>query len=110
VLLPLRGHVAVASEPLRTEDRQGPFVPAPSTDLTSAARDATDEIEPEAPRKRVPNDLKSLVRGLKDDAEREAIARALEHTKWNRKEASRRLGISYKALLYKIRRYGIGPT
>ncbi len=54
-----------------------------------------------------PNDLKSLVRGLKDEAEREAIARALERTRWNRKEAARQLRISYKALLYKIRRYNI---
>jgi two-component system, NtrC family, response regulator AtoC len=53
------------------------------------------------------DDLKSVVRSLKDEAEREAIARALERTRWNRKEAARRLGISYKALLYKIRRYGI---
>jgi len=53
------------------------------------------------------NDLKSLVRGLKNEAEREAIARALARTRWNRKEAARRLGISYKALLYKIRRYSI---
>jgi DNA-binding NtrC family response regulator len=54
-----------------------------------------------------PNDLKSLVRGLRDEAEREAITRALARTRWNRKEAARRLGISYKALLYKIRRYSI---
>jgi len=47
------------------------------------------------------------VRGLKHEAEREAIARTLERTRWNRKEAARRLGISYKALLYKIRRYNI---
>lgn len=55
-------------------------------------------------------DLKSLVRGLKDEAEMEAIARALEQTHWNRKEAARRLNISYKALLYKIRQYGIEQT
>jgi two-component system, NtrC family, response regulator AtoC len=55
-----------------------------------------------------PDDLKSLVRDLKDEAEREAIAHALERTQWNRKEAARRLGISYKALLYKVRRFKIG--
>ena len=34
----------------------------------------------------------------------------LEQTNWNRKEASRILNISYKALLYKTRQYGIeGP-
>jgi DNA-binding NtrC family response regulator len=29
------------------------------------------------------------------------------HTNWNRKAASRLLKISYKALLYKIREYGL---
>ncbi|MFQ5694506.1 MAG: sigma-54-dependent transcriptional regulator [Terriglobia bacterium] len=54
-----------------------------------------------------PRDLKSLVRSLKDEAEVEAITRTLEETNWNRKEAARRLKISYKALLYKIRQYSI---
>lgn len=54
--------------------------------------------------------LKSLVRSLKGEAEAEAINRALEQTNWNRKEAARLLNISYKALLYKTRQYGIeGP-
>jgi DNA-binding NtrC family response regulator len=52
-------------------------------------------------------DLKSLVRSLKDEAEMEAIRATLEQTHWNRKEAARRLNVSYKALLYKIRQYGI---
>ncbi len=54
-----------------------------------------------------PGDLKQMVRGMKDEAEAEAIARALEQTRWNRKDAARMLNISYKALLYKIRQYGI---
>ena len=54
--------------------------------------------------------LKGLVRSLKDEAEAEAITRTLEQTNWNRKEAARLLNISYKALLYKTRQYGIeGP-
>lgn len=53
------------------------------------------------------NGLKGLVRSLKDEAEQKAIARALEQTNWNRKEAARLLAISYKALLYKIRQYGL---
>lgn len=57
--------------------------------------------------KNPPSDLKSLVRGLKDEAECEAISRALRRTKWNRKEAARMLKISYKALLYKIRQYNL---
>ena len=51
--------------------------------------------------------LKSLARSAKDEAEAEAITRALEQTNWNRKQAAAQLKISYKALLYKIRQYGI---
>ena len=51
--------------------------------------------------------LKSLSRNAKDEAEAEAIAKALDETNWNRKQAAALLQISYKALLYKIRQYGI---
>ncbi len=51
--------------------------------------------------------LKSLVRGLRNEAEMEAISQALERTNGVRKEAARLLNISYKALLYKIRQYGL---
>jgi DNA-binding NtrC family response regulator len=51
--------------------------------------------------------LKSLARSAKDEAEAEAIAKALDETNWNRKQAAALLKISYKALLYKIRQYGI---
>jgi DNA-binding NtrC family response regulator len=51
--------------------------------------------------------LKSLARNAKDEAEAEAIARALGETNWNRKRAAALLKISYKALLYKIRQYGL---
>ena len=54
--------------------------------------------------------LKSLARNAKDGAEAEAITRALEQTHWNRKQAATILQISYKALLYKIRQYGIAET
>ena len=54
--------------------------------------------------------LKSLARGAKDEAEAQAITRALEQTNWNRKQAAVILQISYKALLYKIRQYGIAEA
>lgn len=53
--------------------------------------------------------LKALVRGLKDEAEMEAIADALEKTNWCRKDAAKMLGISYKALLYKMRQFNLDP-
>jgi DNA-binding NtrC family response regulator len=54
--------------------------------------------------------LKSLARTAKDEAEGEAIRQALEQTNWNRKQAAALLQISYKALLYKIRQYGIAEA
>jgi two-component system, NtrC family, response regulator AtoC len=53
--------------------------------------------------------LKALVRTLKDDAEAKEILRALEKANWNRKLAAAQLCISYKALLYKIKQYGVSP-
>ena len=47
------------------------------------------------------------MRGLKDEAEMEAIADALEKTRWCRKDAAKMLGISYKALLYKMRQFNL---
>ena len=37
----------------------------------------------------------------------EAIADALNNTNWCRKDAARMLGISYKALLYKMRQFNL---
>jgi two-component system response regulator AtoC len=54
--------------------------------------------------------LKSLARTAKDGAEAEAISKALDETNWNRKQAAALLKISYKALLYKIRQYGIAQS
>jgi two-component system, NtrC family, response regulator AtoC len=51
--------------------------------------------------------LKSLIQGIKSDAERTAIAAALKQTHWNRKAAARLLRVSYRTLLYKIERYHI---
>jgi DNA-binding NtrC family response regulator len=52
-----------------------------------------------------PDSLKSLVQGVKLEAEKKAIAIALEKTGWNRKAAARLLKISYRTLLYKIEQY-----
>lgn len=60
-----------------------------------------------APAKTTDGNLKSLVRSLKDETEIKAIGEALQRTNWNRKAASRLLKISYKAMLYKIREYGL---
>ena len=53
--------------------------------------------------------LKLLVRNAKGEAERGAIAMALDQTHWNRKAAARLLNISYRGLLYKIQEYHMVP-
>jgi len=47
--------------------------------------------------------LKDIGRTAARGAERELIYRTLQQTRWNRREAAEILGISYKALLYKIK-------
>jgi DNA-binding NtrC family response regulator len=53
--------------------------------------------------------LKALMRNIKGEAERNAIAGALEKTNWNRRAAARHLSISYRGLLYKIQQYQLVP-
>ena len=52
--------------------------------------------------------LKEVGRHAAREAERDVIQQVLEEVRWNRMEAARRLKISYKALLYKIRMYDLG--
>jgi len=47
--------------------------------------------------------LKDIARNAAREAERTMIFRTLQQTRWNRREAAELLGISYKALLYKIK-------
>ncbi len=53
--------------------------------------------------------LKSIAKFAKSEAEAVAIAEALQKTNWKRKEAAKLLGISYKALLYKMKGFGLQP-
>jgi two-component system, NtrC family, response regulator AtoC len=54
-----------------------------------------------------PESLKSLIQGIKSEAEQSAIGAALKRTGWNRKAAARLLRVSYRTLLYKIDQYNM---
>ena len=58
---------------------------------------------PAAPPQVFAGSLKDIGRNAARVAERELIFRTLQQTRWNRREAAEILGISYKALLYKIK-------
>lgn len=75
-------------------------------EMTEAQQRIAPSEQTPAPREQ---GLKALVRGLKDEAEMEAIGDALEKTNWCRKDAAKILGISYKALLYKMRQFNLDP-
>ncbi len=60
------------------------------TDVSSGTKDFT---------------LKRIGREAAEIAEKECMRRTLQETHWNRKDAARILQISYKALLYKIKKY-----
>ncbi len=62
---------------------------------------------PGAPRVDAEPALKEVARRAAMIAERECILGALQRTGWNKRKASLRLKISYKALLYKIKECGI---
>ncbi|MCZ6782432.1 MAG: sigma-54 dependent transcriptional regulator [Proteobacteria bacterium] len=51
--------------------------------------------------------LREVGRRVAHEAERETIERMLQRTGWNRKQAAKLLGVSYKTLLQKIRDCGL---
>lgn len=53
--------------------------------------------------------LRSLLKSVKSEAEKNAIAMALEKTGGNRKAAARLLNVSYRTVLYKIEEYNMTP-
>jgi two-component system, NtrC family, response regulator AtoC len=53
--------------------------------------------------------LKDIGRKAAQAAEREAIVRMLEETRWNRVKAAKALSISYRAFLYKLKDAGLVP-
>jgi len=72
-----------------------PVAPAPASPPPAAP--------PAPPPASLSGSLKDIGRHAAREAERELIYRTLQQTRWNRREAAEILGISYKALLYKIK-------
>ena len=70
-------------------------------------QEKSDGMEGRPGRRETSSDLKRVARAAKDEAEMLAIARALEESRGIRARAARALNISSKALLYKMRQYGL---
>ncbi len=72
----------------------GTTLPAPNVEAAGAGGSAN---------------LKRFVRTVTGNVESAAIAQSLEGRGWNRKATASDLQISYKSLLYKIKRYNLNP-
>jgi len=99
-VMPPPAATAIAAPPMAAVN-----VPAP-VDIDSVARVA-ESATASAGNGNGNVSLKDISRSAAREAERELILRMLTKTRWNRKEAAENLGISYKALLYKIKENGL---
>jgi two-component system response regulator AtoC len=92
-------HAVGAGHNGRTNGTHAAAVPPPApptpTSIAAAAAEAGNYS------------LKDISRTAAREAERELILKMLQQTRWNRKETAEILGISYKALLYKIKENGL---
>jgi two-component system response regulator AtoC len=79
--------------------------PSPAVPAAPPAAPAPAAPTPAPPVAAAPlcGSLKDIGRTAAREAERQLIYRTLQQTRWNRREAAAILGISYKALLYKIK-------
>lgn len=96
------GDEAAALEELKFQAVSMPSREGRNADSNGEPKNSLSQIDEKS-------SLKLLVRHAKGEAERNAIAQALEETNWNRKAAARSLRISYRALLYKIQEYQLFP-
>jgi DNA-binding NtrC family response regulator len=91
----LGSEAAIRREITQTIAAAPPAAPPTPTSIAQAAADAGNYS------------LKDISRTAAREAERELIFKMLQQTHWNRKETAEILGISYKALLYKIKESGL---
>ncbi len=94
--------------PWDTDRTFGPPEPARET-AVPPARPEADKSSADTPAAPAPT-LLQVARRAAQEAERDAIERALDRYRWNRKRAAEYLGVSYKTLLNKMKECGISPT
>jgi two-component system response regulator AtoC len=85
----------------------GAPLPAPADPGRSAAGPGPDATAGFAPDQVVAIGLKEIARRAAASAEAAALRQVLERVRWHRTDAARRLGVSYKTLLYKLKQHGL---
>ncbi len=79
----------------------------PASETKGLAPQTQEGTPPRKPKIPILRSLKKVCKKAVQKAESEAIMNVLFHTRWNRRKAATFLQISYKALLNKIKEYGI---
>jgi DNA-binding NtrC family response regulator len=87
----VRRYVILPDVEMSRAELRGPSAPA-----ASPPREVSPEVS-----------LKKVGAAAAEAAERELVRRVLTETRWNRREAARRLKISYKALLNKVKKWSV---
>ncbi len=87
-------------------ERMQPTSPSKTPIIEKSRSETTADPSSDGKVHRYPS-LKEVGKNAARKAEEELIRVVLHQTRWNRKKAARLLEISYKALLYKIKEYGL---
>ncbi|RIK96616.1 MAG: sigma-54-dependent Fis family transcriptional regulator [Burkholderiales bacterium] len=91
-------------KPIVSDDDENERIDAEGADATTAASGASGERRPvRVSEDGVPESLPDYL----EQIEREAIQRALDKTRYNRTAAARLLGITFRALRYRMQRLGL---
>lgn len=72
-----------------------------------ASRDANDRFEPNTDENLSVPEGEIDLEGYLETIERQTIEKALEATRWNKTAAAKRLGISFRALRYRLKKLGM---
>ena len=101
-----RPAAAPPPEPTATAPRLPLRQRAPTADLDEEEITALEQYQPrqkEGPAIPLPNDLENYMQGL----ERNLLIKALEDCNYNKTKAAEKLGISFRAMRYKLKKLGI---
>lgn len=97
--------VALAESDLLTADDL--HLPASSAAASQAPAPATITAAPVAPASSAPSAQSSGLPDYIEQLERDAIVKALEECRYNKTKAAAKLGITFRALRYKLKKLGI---
>ncbi|MEO8480933.1 MAG: sigma-54 dependent transcriptional regulator [Acidobacteriota bacterium] len=104
----VKRHVILQDEALLEAALKVSAAVVPAAEATPALHQTVSSV-PAAPAARTDDgaNLTALSREASMTAERTAIEQALSSTRWNRRQAARTLGVSYKTLLNKMKACGL---